>query len=155
MNFVGLEKYHPQYKTVLARKEGLLANMLPEKRKEMEETLGDISAPASLGGGQFCITHAMAQRNEVVLNGDSCGNVHAKREENTMRYSYKCKGGSKNSGDGMVTFLSDTAYTTRTRLITHDLGKLDNLNAASVANFLSSDCGNIKPRTVTAPSDQG
>ena len=105
-------------------------------------------APASyIGGGKFCVSPDMAEQSGVPLHGDGCDNVRAKREGHTMRYSFKCKDDSKTSGDGKVTFLSETAYTARTRLTVYENGKPRYLSAASIGRFISSDCGQYKPKS--------
>jgi hypothetical protein len=135
----------------MASMEKQLASMPPEQRKQMQDMMAKqgMSMGSSAGGGmsmKMCITKEMAERNELPQQqqGD-CKTTQSPRSGNTMKFSYVCTQ-PPSSGEGVMTFNGDTAYTIKTATTTTVKGKAEKMTMDASGKWLSADCGNIKPR---------
>ncbi|SFU80208.1 Protein of unknown function [Polaromonas sp. YR568] len=134
----------------MANMEKQLASMPPEQRKQMQDMMAKqgMSMGPSTGGGmnvKMCITKEMAERNELPQQqqGD-CKTTQSPRSGNTMKFSYVCTQ-PPSSGEGMMTFNGDTAYTMKMNTTTTVKGKPEKMTMDASGKWLSADCGNIKP----------
>jgi hypothetical protein len=64
-----------------------------------------------------------------------------------MKFSVVCSNPTS-SGEGVITFISPEAYSTKMTLNTTQNGKPESLKMESSSRFLSGDCGSIKPMGV-------
>lgn len=135
----------------MANMEKQMASMPPEQRKQMQDMMAKqgVSMGPSAGGGmsvKMCITKEMAERNELPQQqqGD-CKTTHSPRSGNTMKFSYVCAQ-PPSSGEGVMTFNGDTAYTMKMNTTTTVKGKPEKMTMDAAGKWLSADCGNIKPR---------
>lgn len=136
----------------MANMEKQLAGMSPEQRKQMQDMMAKqgVSMGTSAGGGvsmKVCITKEMAERNEMPQQqqGD-CKTTQSARSGNTMKISYTCTQ-PPSSGEGVMTFNGDTAYTMKMNTTTTVKGKPEKMTMDAAGKWLSADCGNIKPIT--------
>jgi hypothetical protein len=136
----------------MANMEKQLASMSPEQRKQMQDMMGKqgMSMGPATGGGmsmKMCITKEMAERNEMPQQqqGD-CKTTQSPRSGNTMKISYTCTQ-PPSSGEGVMTFNGDTAYTMKMNTTTTVKGKPEKMTMDASGKWLSADCGNIKPIT--------
>lgn len=134
----------------MAGMEKQLAGMSPEQRKQMQDMMAKqgVSMGPSAGGGmsvKMCITKEMAERNELPQQqqGD-CKTTQSPRSGNTMKFSYVCTQ-PPSSGEGLMTFNGDTAYTMKMATTTTVKGKPEKMNMDASGKWLSADCGTIKP----------
>ncbi len=134
----------------MANMEKQLAGMSPEQRKQMQDMMGKqgMSMGAGTGGGmsmKMCITKEMAERNEMPQQqqGD-CKTTQSPRSGNTMKISYVCTQ-PPSSGEGVMTFNGDTAYTMKMATTTTVKGKSEKMTMDASGKWLSADCGSIKP----------
>jgi hypothetical protein len=134
----------------MASMEKQLAGMSPEQRKQMQDMMGKqgMSMGAGTGGGmsmKMCITKEMAERNEMPQQqqGD-CKTTQSPRSGNTMKVSYVCTQ-PPSSGEGVMTFNGDTAYTMKMNTTSTVKGKPEKMTMDASGKWLSADCGNIKP----------
>ncbi|AYQ27426.1 MULTISPECIES: DUF3617 domain-containing protein [unclassified Polaromonas] len=135
----------------MATMEKQLASMPPEQRKQMQDMMAKqgMSMGSSAGGAmnvKMCITKEMAERNELPQQqqGD-CKTTQSPRSGNTMKFSYVCTQ-PPSSGEGVMTFNGDTAYTMKMNTTTNVKGKAEKMTMDASGKWLSADCGNIKPR---------
>ena len=136
----------------MANMEKQLAGMSPEQRKQMQDMMArqGMSLGTSGGGGmsmKTCLTKEMAERNELPQQqqGD-CKTTQSPRSGNTMKISYTCTQ-PPSSGEGVMTFNGDTAYTMKMNTTTTVKGKPEKMTMDASGKWLSADCGNIKPIT--------
>ena len=136
----------------MANMEKQLAGMSPEQRKQMQDMMArqGMSLGTSGGGGmsmKTCLTKEMAERNELPQQqqGD-CKSTQAPRSGNTVKFSYVCTQ-PPSSGEGVMTFNGDTAYTMKMNATTNVKGKPEKMSMDASGKWLSADCGNIKPVT--------
>jgi hypothetical protein len=134
----------------MANMEKQLASMPPEQRKQMQDMMAKqgVSMGSSSGGGmsmKTCLTKEMAERNELPQQqqGD-CKTTQSPRSGNTMKFAYVCTQ-PPSSGEGVMTFSGDTAYTMKMNTTTTVKGKPEKMSMDSSGKWLSADCGNIKP----------
>jgi hypothetical protein len=136
----------------MAGMEKQLAGMSPEQRRQMQDMMAKqgMSMGPGTGGGmsmKMCITKEMAERNEMPQQqqGD-CKTTQSPRNGNTMKISYVCTQ-PPSSGEGVMTFSGDTAYTMKMNTTTTVKGKPEKMTMDAAGKWLSADCGNIKPIT--------
>lgn len=132
----------------MANMEKQLASMSPEQRKQMQDMMGKQGMSMGPGGGmsmKMCITREMAERNEMPQQqqGD-CKTTQSPRSGNTVKISYVCTQ-PPSSGEGVMTFNGDTAYTMKMNTTTTVKGKSEKMTMDAAGKWLSADCGNIKP----------
>lgn len=135
----------------MANMEKQMASMPPEQRKQMQDMMAKqgMSLGASGGGGmsmKTCLTKEMAERNELPQQqqGD-CKTTQSPRSGNTVKFSYVCTQ-PPSSGEGVMTFNGDTAYTMKMNATTSVKGKPEKMSMDASGKWLSADCGAIKPR---------
>ncbi|WP_332774558.1 DUF3617 domain-containing protein [Polaromonas sp.] len=127
-----------------------MAGMPPEQRKQMQDMMGKQGMAMGQGGAggmsvKMCMTKEMAERNEMPAQqqGD-CKTTHSPRSGNTMKFAYTCAQ-PPSSGEGQITYVSDTAYTMKMVTTTTVKGKAEKMNMDASGKWLSADCGNVKP----------
>lgn len=128
--------------------EKAMTGMPPEQRKQMQDMLAKQGMGQGGAGGmsvKICMTKEMAERNEMPSQqqGD-CKTTHSPRSGNTMKFSYTCAQ-PPSSGEGLITYVSDTAYTMKMATTATVRGKAEKMNMDASGKWLSADCGNIKP----------
>lgn len=136
----------------MAGMEKQLASMSPEQRKQMQDMMAKQGVSMGPGSGgamsvKMCITKEMAERNEMPQQqqGD-CKTTQSPRSGNTMKISYTCTQ-PPSSGEGVMTFNGDTAYTMKMNTTSTIKGKAEKMTMDASGKWLSADCGNIKPIT--------
>ena len=135
----------------MANMEKQMAGMPPEQRKQMQDMMAKQGVSmGSAGGGmsmKTCLTREMAERNELPQQqrGD-CKTTQSPRSGNTMKFSYVCTQ-PPSSGEGVMTFSGDTAYTMKMNTTSTVKGKPEQMSMDASGKWLSADCGNIKPIT--------
>jgi len=133
----------------MANMEKQMAGMPPEQRKQMQDMMAKQGMSMAPGAGgmamKVCITREMAERNELgqQQKGD-CKTTQSPRSGNTMKFSYACTQ-PPSSGEGVMTFTGDTAYTMKMDTTTTVKGKAEKMSMDASGKWLSADCGSIKP----------
>jgi len=133
----------------MANMDKQMAGMPPEQRKQMQDMLAKQGMGQGGAGGmsvKMCMTREMAERNEMPSQqqGD-CKTTQSPRSGNTMKFSYTCAQ-PPSSGEGQITYVSDTAYTMKMATTATVRGKAEKMNMDTSGKWLSADCGNIKPK---------
>jgi len=134
----------------MANMEKQMAGMSPDQRKQMQDMMAKQGISMAPGGGggmtmKVCITKEMAERNELgqQQQGD-CKSTQSPRSGNTMKFSYVCTQ-PPSSGEGLMTFTGDTAYTMKMNTTTTVKGKPEKMSMDASGKWLAADCGSIKP----------
>lgn len=134
----------------MANMEKQMAGMPPEQRKQMQDMMAKQGVSMTPGTGgmtmKVCITKEMADRNELgqQQQGD-CKTTQSPRSGNTVKFSYVCTQ-PPSSGEGLMTFAGDTAYTMKMNTTTSVKGKPEKMSMDASGKWLSADCGAIKPK---------
>jgi len=128
-----------------------MAGMPTEQRKQMQDMMAKQGMGMGQGGAggmrmKVCMTREMVERNEMPSQqqGD-CKTTHSPRSGNTMKFSYTCAQ-PPSSGEGQITYVSDTAYTMKMATTATVRGRAEKMNMDTSGKWLSADCGNIKPK---------
>ena len=128
-----------------------LANLPPDQRKQLEGMMAQngMQMPTQGKDGalqiKMCITPEMAAANKMPMH--EVGHCTQKRSAvvgKTMKVSFTCSK-PEASGDGQVTFNTDTDYAMKMKVTTTATGKPEVMNMNMTGRWLTPDCGNIKP----------
>jgi Protein of unknown function (DUF3617) len=138
---------------MMAQMQKQMANMPPEQRKAMEQAM-NMSANMSMGGDgsttlKMCITQEMIDR-KVWMMGQAegkCTHTVSPAVGNTQKFGFTCTEPPGN-GEGSVTFLSKTSYTSSVKISAMSNGKPESLTVEGSNKFLGADCGSVKPLPV-------
>ena len=134
----------------MAQMQQQMASMPPEQRKMMEQMLAQqgIGLGAKGQSVKVCITPEMAAKQELPQQDGDCKQDIVQRSANSMKFKFSCKPDKDRgptSGEGEVTFISPTAYTSKSVINTTIEGKPERMNMDMAGKWLSKDCGAIKP----------
>ncbi len=133
----------------MAEMQQQMAAMSPEQRKMMQDMMS--KQGVTMGGGgpggmsvKVCMTQEMIDRNEIPTQQGDCKSTLSPRSGNKMKFAFQCTK-PPSSGEGEVTFISPTAYTSKTTVNTTASGKSERMTMESQGKWLSAECGAIKP----------
>jgi hypothetical protein len=147
-----MQSNNGQMEEALSMMQEHLANMSPEQRNQVEAMMAKngMQMPTVGAGGamalKMCITPDMAAANKMPMH--EVGNCTQKRSAvvgRTMKVSFACTK-PEASGDGQVTFSSDTDYAMTMKVTTSATGKPEVMNLAATGRWLGADCGSIQPK---------
>lgn len=140
-----------QMEAALAQAQKAMANMPPAQRKQMEQMMAAQGLGISSGPQghilKVCITPEQAARDNLPQQ-DGCTQKVQRVDANTMKVSFQCKGeqgDAPTSGEGTVSFQSDRAYTGQFKIKSTVNSKPEQIDMAQKGQWLSDDCGAIKP----------
>jgi hypothetical protein len=128
-----------------------LAAMGPEQRKAMEEMMARQGVSLGKAGSgisvKMCMTKEMAAQSELPIQtqGD-CKATRTKTGATTMAISFVCTN-PPSRGEGVATFVSDTAYTMAMKVSGSLAGQEQTMSFNARGSWLGADCGAIKPLT--------
>ncbi len=138
----------------MAQMQQQMANLPPEQRRMMEDmmakqglSMGAGSAPGALSV-RVCMTQEMAERDEVPAAPGDCKNTVSPRSGDSMNFSFSCAT-PPSSGEGRIIFLSPENYTMKMNVSTTAQGKPEKISMDGSAQWLSADCGAVKPAPMT------
>jgi Protein of unknown function (DUF3617) len=137
-------------KAMMAQMQKQMANMPPEQRKAMEQAMAAQSNMRSDGSMamKMCITQDMIDRKNWMPTTDGkCTHTVGTAVGNTQKFGFTCTDPAS-SGEGMVTFLSKTSYTSSMKINAMRNGKPESMAFESSSKFLNADCGTVKPVTL-------
>ncbi len=142
---------NPEMEKAMAQMQAQLAAMPPAQRKQMEAMMGKSGVSMASGGAmavKVCITAEMAARQQMPTQtqGDCTSKIDS-RTGNTMKISFSCTN-PVSSGEGIYTFESDKAYTMKMAIKSQEGGKTHNMTMDAKGQWLSADCGSVKPVTL-------
>ena len=132
----------------MAQMQQQLAAMPPEQRAQMEAMMA--SRGVKMGGqgssAKYCVSKEQAARPaEPRLSGTDCTRHDVARSGNTVKFKFECSQPQPVQGDGEMTFSGDKAYRGRSTVVTHVRGQPQQMAMEMSGQWLSADCGDIKP----------
>ena len=144
-----------QMEAAMAEMNKQMAAMTPAQRKAMQDAMGKHGVEMKGQGGQamavrICVTKEMAARNEVAPVDGNCKSSQSPRVGNSMKFSFSCTN-PPSSGEGEVTFVGSSSYSSRLDMKTVVNGKPETLKMDSTGKWLGTDCGSVKPPTLPKP----
>jgi hypothetical protein len=132
-----------------AEMQAQMADMPPEQRKMMEDMMA--KQGVKMGGGapgdmtvKTCMTAEQVARNEFPAQQGKCKTTSQPRAGNVVKMSFTCTD-PPSSGDGVYTFVSPEAFTSKVVVRTTAQGKAETMNMNATGKWLGADCGNVKP----------
>lgn len=135
-----------------------LASMPSAQRQQMETMMAAQGVDFRVGAGQdgatklkVCMTQAQVDLQEMPTVDANCTQTPLQRSGDTVRFKFVCKGDSVKSGEGEVTLLSPKNYTGTSQIHTVTQGKPDRMVITQAGQWLSADCGAIKPMPTPKP----
>ena len=136
----------------MAEMQKQMAAMSPEQRKQMEGAMASRGVKLGATGNsvKVCVTKEEAAKPpEARMNAGNCTQKDMQRSGNTMKFKYECTQ-PPSTGEGEMTFVSDKAYSGKTTVTSQVAGRPQQMNMEMQGKWLSSDCGDVKPRTPPA-----
>ena len=146
-----MQSSNGQLEQAMAMMHEHMAKMTPEQRKSMEDMMSKngLQMPSVGAGGSMSVkmgmTRDMAAANKMPIQ--DAGNCTHKRSAvvgNTMKVSFTCSKPDA-SGDGQVTFNSDTNYAMKMKVTTSASGKPETMTMDATGRWLGANCGDVKP----------
>lgn len=142
---------NPEMDKAMAQMQAQLAAMPPAQRKQMEAMMGKSGVSMAAGGAmavKACLTAEMVERQQMPTQtqGDCTSKIES-RTGNTLKISFTCTN-PVSSGQGVYTFESDKAYTMKMAIKSQEGGQTRNMTMDAKGQWLSADCGNVKPITL-------
>ncbi len=135
----------------MAGLEQQMAALDPEQRKMMEQMMA--KQGVSLGKGasgvtvKMCMTREMAAQSELPIQTQGeCTATRKKTSATTLAISFVCTN-PPSRGEGVASFINDTAYTMAMKVTANMSGKEETMSLNARGNWLGADCGAIKPFT--------
>ncbi|MES2263334.1 MAG: DUF3617 domain-containing protein [Pseudomonadota bacterium] len=134
-----------QMAAAMAEAQKQMANMPPAQRKMMEEMMAKQGVGMSLGsdGGvkiTYCMTREMAERKELPTGQQGDCKTNNTPVAGGVNVSFTCNK-PPSSGNGQVTFQSDTAYMMNMNVSSSARGKPETIMVESSGRWLGADCG--------------
>ena len=144
---------------VLAQQQ--MANIPSGQRKMWEDMLAGQGMSVSLGGPdagtriKMCMTQQMVERNAVPLDPQSdCKASASPVSGGVMPFSFTCNQ-PPSSGEGALTFQSNTAYTVKMQMRASLNGSSNQMQSEGSGRWLGPDCGAIRAPGAAASAKPG
>lgn len=133
-------------------------NLPPEVRKQMEAMMKQKGVDMSGGAGdiKLCLSKESLDQNQWLAqkNGDkNCKTEIKSRSSNRWTWHSSCLD-PKSETDGEAVFNSPERYTMKMATIMTMNGETKTMNMTNTSNWLSANCGDLKPvsaKTLGAP----
>lgn len=129
-----------------------LAKMPADQRKMMEDMMAKQGITMNAGSGtpaiKVCMTKEMIERNDVTAQQGDCQHTVLPRTGNAIKFTFACSKPAS-SGEGQVTFVNPESYTLKMNVKTQAKGKPETMTLQASGQFLSPECGAIKPLSAT------
>ena len=126
----------------------MLQNLPPEQRKMMEGMMAKQGVTLGAGGdvqAKVCVTRDMAEAHQLpIRQHGTCTQQISPMVGNTMQFSFRCTN-PQASGQGAVTFSSDSAYAGSMTVNSTATGAPETVTVQTAGNWVARDCGAVKP----------
>lgn len=125
----------------------MMANMPPERRKQMEQAMGGKGIAPIAGGGspnasRVCISPEMAARDKPVAMPDGrCEPAKTQRSGNRIVFELNCQG-LVGKGESVIT---GDSVSSRMDMTMSDARGKHEMHMESRMNYLGPDCKGLKP----------
>lgn len=100
---------------------------------------------------KVCVTQEQISAGEMPTPADNCEQKITQTSPKVLKMTYICKGDNPFKGESEIVFQNSTSYTGKGKFTTTVANKSETYYADQTGKWLSSDCGNIKPRDFTPP----
>lgn len=136
-----------QMEDAMARMQQQLAKMPAEQRQRMQAMMAAEGTTLGPKGNtsRVCLSKERAARADMLLQ-DDCTQKTLSRSGSTIKFKFTCSGPPASSGEGEYTLSGDKAYRGHSVMNTTMQGKPDRIEMQQSGQWISADCGAIKPR---------
>jgi hypothetical protein len=141
-----------QMEKAMAEMQKQMAAMPPEQRKQMEAAMASHGVKLGPSGttSRVCISKEQAEMPpETRMSQGECTQKDVQRSGRTMKFKFECAK-PPSSVEGEVTYASDKAYTGHSTVTSQVAGKPQQMTMEMQGKWLSTDCGELKPRPTPA-----
>ena len=127
-----------------------MASMSAEERKIMEDMMAKkgMSLATKPGGAlvaKTCISKEMIARDQMpVRQQGDCTTTVTEKNSTGMKMKFVCAQ-PPSTGDGQITYKSDSAYTMKMVIKSTNRGRSDTSTVVADGKWISGDCGGLKP----------
>lgn len=141
-----------QMEAAMAQMQKELASMPPEQRKQMDAMMAGRGVKMGPQGTttKFCLSKEQAARAAEPHMGSDCTRQDVIRSGNTVKYRFECSKPQPMKGEGEMTFVSDKAYRGTSTITSQAPGQTRPMSMEMSGQWLSADCGDIRPMTMPA-----
>lgn len=146
---VKMKSQSGEMEAAMAQMQQSIASMPPAQRKQMQDMLAQQGVRMGAGGTtvKVCITPEQADLDRIAPQ-EGCTQKVQRTGPSSLAMTFSCKGEAgqpPSSGEGTMTFAGPTAYTGQFKVKTLSNGKPEQIDMAQNGQWLSADCGTIKP----------
>lgn len=147
----GMEAMKAQMESLPPEQRKMIEDMMQQqgiKVSDKEVSFGGQSMQLSAEGTRIkhCVTQQEIEKGEYADLAENCTSTIKQHTKTRITSSFVCAGEAPTSGVSEITFLSPSHYTGTTTLTTSVAGEPHTLNGTLVGKWLSSNCGEIKPK---------
>lgn len=141
-----------QMQSAMAEMQKQLAEMPPEQRKAMQQMMERNGVQMNVGAGgaltsRMCMTKEMIQRKEFPVQEGDCKQKLTPVSGNRMKIAFSCSKPPA-SGEGEMTFDSDTSYRAKMHVRGNDGGRQQTVDMDVAGKWLGADCGKLRPISI-------
>jgi hypothetical protein len=133
---------------MLAKMKEQIAKLPPDQRKSMEasmEAMKNLSVNKDGNAAMnVCITKEMIDGQQFLNPDGRCSYVKGAITGGTQKFNFTCTDPAS-SGEGTVSFQSNTNYTGLLKIKSVQNGRTEELVIESTGKFLEANCGSVKP----------
>ncbi|MDP2417117.1 MAG: DUF3617 domain-containing protein [Hydrogenophaga sp.] len=123
-----------------------MAGLPPEQRKAMEQMMGlSVASDGPTISVKHCITPEEAAKAWLPSHDEECKYTITQRTASSVKAKFVCSDEGKSSGEGVVHFKGDNAYSGKFNVNTLVDGKPERMEMTQTGKWLSAQCGNVKP----------
>lgn len=142
-----IESQSGQIEAALEQARKMLESM-PQEQREMIEaqmTARGINMDLESYTTKVCITEEQAFRNQFPQPSENCSQSILEQNDSLFKMSFSCEGNPPTSGEGEMRLISDKQYRGKMTMNTTINNQPENVVASQTGNWLSADCGSVKP----------
>jgi len=128
----------------MAQMQARLASMPPEQRAQIEAMMAKHGMSTNSSGNMVvkaCITPEMAEKGIVPIQQNGKCTATSSRSGKVVNISYTCATQPPSTGQGQLTFDSETAYTLKMHAVQNGVP----VDMSMAGRWVGADCGAIKP----------
>ena len=139
----------------MAEAQARMASLPPDQRKMVEQMMAKQGMSMGPQGvtARSCISKEQAARMEPLpMSKDSnCTQDVVSRTSSSMKIKWACTGQDPSTGEGEIRFSNDKTFTGHAVMNGLRNGKPERTDMETNGHWLSSECGDVKPRTSAKP----
>lgn len=131
----------------MARVREQLANLSPEQRRAMQQTMEQHGMRLDVGANgdvrtRMCMTREMAERHELPVQQGDCTQKATPLSANRVKVSFSCTR-PRASGEGEVTMENDRNYRAHMHIMNEEPRQTVDMDVSG--KWLAADCGKVRP----------